>query len=298
MMRTSSTLNRKRKTARWHYGIHAVAIVICILALVPLLLIISSSFTDEQTLAQYGYQLIPLKFSAYAYQFLFRDPSQLINSYTVSLTVTIVGTAVSLLVTSMLAYAMSRRDFALRHLLAFFVFFTLLFNGGLVPYYILMSQTLHLKNNILALILPYLVTPFFVLLLRTYFASLPRELMDAAKMDGASEWRIFFQIVVPLSTPALATVGLFSVLLYWNDFYQALLFIDDQKLYPLQYLLYILSHNNALLQANETTQGTPTPYVSVQMAMAVLALGPVAFAFLFVQRFFVRGITLGGLKGE
>ncbi len=296
--RTFGLDSQKRKTRLGHTAIHVIAIFVCLLALLPLLLILSASFTDEKTLAQYGYQLIPIKFSTYAYQFLMNDPEQLIRAYGVSLTVTFVGTGLSLLIMSMLAYAMSRRDFKLRHVLAFFVFFTLLFNGGLVPYYILMTQTLHLKNNLLALILPYLVMPFFVLLLRTYFASLPRELIDAAKMDGASEWRIFFQIVVPLSTPALATVGLFSILLYWNDFYQALLFIDNQKLYPLQYFLYNLAQNVEILQENQTSQGVPIPYQSVRMAMAVLAIGPIAFAFLFVQRYFVRGITLGGLKGE
>lgn len=291
-------LGNKAKTRLWYATIHAIVIPICIAAMIPLLLIVSASFTEEKTLATYGYRLTPLKFSTYAYEFLFREPEQLLYSYSVSIFVTVVGSSLSLLIMAMLAYAVSRKDFKLRNVIAFYVFFTILFNGGLVPYYILMTQTLHLKNSIFALILPYLVMPFYVLLLRTYFASLPRELIDAAKIDGASEWRIFFQIVVPLSTPALATVLLFSMLLYWNDMYQALLFIDEQRMYPLQYLLFRLIHNIQMLQELAAGQSAPVPAQSVRMAMAVAAMGPVLFAFLFVQKYFIRGITLGGLKGD
>ncbi len=291
-------LRPRTRTALWHGAIHTCVVLMCIAAVLPLLLIVAASFTDEQALTINGYQLVPSQWSLNAYTYLLREPDQLVRSYGVSLLVTTVGSALSLLIMSMLAYAISRRDFPLRNILAFYVFFTLLFNGGLVPYYILVTRTLQLKNNILALILPYLVMPFFVLLLRTYFAALPRELIEAAKVDGAGEWRIFFRIVVPLSTPALATVGLFSILLYWNDLWQALLFIDDQRLYPLQFLLYRLIHNVSILQENAVAQGTPQPYQSVRMAMAVLAIGPVLFAFLFTQRYFVRGITLGGIKGD
>ena len=266
--------------------------------MIPLLLIVAASFTDEKSLSLTGYQLIPAKFSIEAYRFLWKQPEQLLYSYGISIFVTAVGSMASLLIMSLLAYAISRRDFALRRVISFYVFLTMLFNGGLVPYYILMTQTLHIKNTLLALILPYLVVPFFVLLLRTYFAGLPRDLIDAAKVDGASEWRIFFQIVVPLSLPALATVGLFSVLLYWNDLWQALLFIDQQRMYPLQFLLYKLIHDVQMLQEMAVAQGMPVPHQSVRMAMAVMAIGPVLFAFLFIQRYFIRGITLGGLKGE
>ena len=292
----NSSIGYRHKTSLAHVFIHAAVIPICIFAMIPLVLIVSSSFTDEKTLTLYGYQLFPLRFSMSAYEFLWRDPEQLLYSYGVSLLVTAVGSSVGLLVMSLLAYAISRKDFRLRNLIALFVFFTMLFNGGLVPYYILMTQTLHLKNTVFALILPYLVVPFFVLLLRTYFASIPRDLIDAAKMDGANEWRIFFQIVAPLSTPALATVLLFSMLLYWNDLYQSLLFIESQRMYPLQFLLYKLIYDVQLLQEMAVAQGTPVPHQSVRMAMAVIAIGPVLFAFLFVQKYFIRGITLGGIK--
>jgi putative aldouronate transport system permease protein len=161
-----------------------------------------------------------------------------------------------------------------------------------------MSRVLHLKDTIWVLILPYLVTPFYVLLLRTYFSTLPRDLFDAARVDGAGELRIFFQIVVPLSTPALATVALFTMLQYWNDMYQALLFIENQRLYPLQFTLYKLLVNTQMLNDLAVRSGQPVPHSSVTMAMAVIAIGPVILAFLFVQKYFVRGMTLGSIKGD
>jgi putative aldouronate transport system permease protein len=161
-----------------------------------------------------------------------------------------------------------------------------------------MVRTLGLKDNILALILPPLVIPFFVLLLRTYFSTIPKDLIDAARIDGASEFLIYFRVVLPLSTPALATVGLFSLLFYWNDLYLSLLFINDRNLYNLQYLLFQIISNIQLLEDSFVSQGMKPPLQSVRMAMAVLAMGPMLFAFMFVQRFFVKGITLGGLKGD
>jgi putative aldouronate transport system permease protein len=162
----------------------------------------------------------------------------------------------------------------------------------------LITQYLHLQDTLWALILPYVVVPWYVLLLRTYFASFPMELIDAAKIDGAGEWRIFFQLVMPLSTPALATVGLLSMLLYWNDWWLGLLYINNPQLAPLQYLLYRISTNIDFLATNPQTVGIAPPIESVRMAMAVLATGPIVFAFLFVQKYFIRGITLGGLKGD
>lgn len=293
-----SAYRRRRSLGRG--AIHAFMIFVCILCAAPLLLIISASFTDETTLVQQGFRLIPLKFSTTAYEFLLRDPQQILRAYGVSLFVTVAGATLSLLFMSLLAYALSRRDFKLRRLISFFVFFPILFNAGMVPFYITMVRTLGLKDTLFALILPPLVIPFFVLLLRTYFASLPRELIEAAKLDGGSEWRIFFQVVVPLSTPALATVGLFSLLFYWNDLYLSLLFINKPELYNLQYLLYKIISNIQVLQEGMAAQGTGIrpPLQSVRMAMAVLAMGPVLFAYLFVQQYFVKGITLGGLKGD
>ena len=263
------TLDYKARLRIIHIVILIFIGVICAVWIIPLLMIISGSFTQESTLVNTGFQLIPPKFCLEAYRWLWNDPSILLNSYGVSILVTGVGTVVGVLFMSMLAYALSRKEFRLRYVFTF-----------------------------LALILPYLVSPFFVLLLRTYFSALPKDLFDAAKVDGAGEWRIFFQIVVPLSTPALATVGLFTMLQYWNDMYQALLFIETQRLNPLQYTLYRLLVNTQMLNDLAVQAGQPVPHLSVTMAMAVTAIGPILFAFLFVQKYFVRGITLGSLKGD
>ena len=276
---------------------HSVLTIVGLVCLIPMVLVVSISFSNEIELAKQGYKLYPVGFTTFAYDYILRNPSQILDAYGVTALVTIVGTFVGLLLCSLLAYPLSRKDFQFRGVLSFYVFFTLLFSGGMVPFYILVTQYLGLKNNILALILPYLVSAWYVLILRTSFAQLPLELLDAARIDGAGEWRIFFQIVVPLSKPVLATIGLFFVLRYWNDWFLALLFVDEPKLYPLQYLLQVLMRNINFLSSNPQTMGEPIPTNSARMAMAVLAFGPALFAFLLLQKYFIRGITIGGLKG-
>ncbi len=262
-----------------------------------MLLVVAVSFSDEQALVVQGYRLYPVGFTTHAYEYILKNPQQILNAYGVTALVTTVGTVVGLLVSSLLAWPLARKDFRLRGPLSFYVFFTLLFNGGMVPFYILVTQYLGLKDNVLALILPYLGTAWYVLILRTSFAQLPGELLDAARIDGAGEWRIFFQMVMPLSKPVLATIGLFFILRYWNDWFLALLFIDDAALYPLQYLLQVLMRNMSVLASNPQTMGEPIPTQSARMAMAVLAFGPALFVFMLLQKYFVRGITIGGLKG-
>jgi putative aldouronate transport system permease protein len=295
---TSFSLLRsaRLRTNLWHGFIHIIFLLVSVACLVPLWLVVSASFSEENDIAKYGYALIPRHFTTYAYEYILREPSQILRSYGVTATVTIIGTVVGLFIMSLLGYVLSRPNFPFRRQLSFFVFFTLLFNGGLVPWYIVVTQLLHLKDTLGALVMPYLVVPWFVLLLRTFMAQLPEEMLDAARMDGASEWRIFFQIVLPLSTPALATVGLFCILLYWNDWWLALLFVDDPNLHPLQYLLYTILNNIQAMAANPQSTGLPTPISTVRMAMAVLATGPAAIAFLLVQRYFIRGLTIGSIK--
>ena len=276
---------------------HAVLAVICLACLIPMVLVVSISVSDEIEIARNGYRLLPQGFNVFAYQYILQQPGQILRSYGVTFLVTLSGTAVGLLVSSLLAWPLARRDFTLRRPLSFYVFFTLLFNGGMVPFYILVTRYLGLKDSVLALILPYLVTAWFVLILRTSFAQLPEEILDAARIDGSGEWRLFFQIVAPLSKPVLATISLFYILRYWNDWFLALLFIDDSTLYPLQYLLYVLMRNIQFLASNPQTTGMPIPTQSSRMAMAVLAFGPALFTFLMLQKYFVRGITIGGLKG-
>jgi len=235
-----------------------------------------------------------------AYEFILRSPEQILRAYAVTGVVTAAGTVGGLVITAMLAYAISRRGFSARRPLSFYVFFTLLFNGGLIPFYLFVVQVLQLKNSLLALILPLMVNGWNVLILRTQFSQLPEELLDAARIDGADEWRIFFQIVVPISTPVLATVALFMMLGYWNDWWLSLLFIDQPQLYSIQFLLYNLQASLQALQSDPRTVqalgGVELPAQTARMAMAVLAIGPIAFVYLFLQRYLVRGITIGSIK--
>jgi len=276
--------------------IHLILTAYSVTCVLPFLLVISGSFSSEAGIAKSGYTLVPSEFSTSAYSYILKDPTQIIKAYGVSLSVTIVGSLLGLLFMSMLAFVLSRPQFKYRKALSFYVFFTMFFNGGLVPWYILIVRYLHLKDTFLILFLPLLIIPWYVLILRTSFAQLPEELLEAARLDGASEWRIFHQIVVPLSTPVLATVGLFCVLTFWNDWWLALLFINNRDLVPLQYLLHEITVNINFMAANPQTTGITMPVLPVRMAMAVLAIGPIALIFPLVQRYFVRGITLGALK--
>ena len=277
--------------------IHLILIGVGLTCLIPMLLVIAVSFSDEKALVLEGYHLYPVGFTTFAYEYILRNPQQILGAYGVTIFVTTVGTVLGVLICSLLAYPLARKDFRYRNILSFYVFFTLLFNGGMVPFYILVTQYLGWKDSVLALIVPYLATAWYVLILRTSFAQLPTELLEAARIDGAGEWRIFFQMVMPLSKPVLATISLFYILRYWNDWFMALLFVNDPKLYPLQYLLQVLMRNINFLASNPQTMGEPIPTSSARMAMAVLAFGPALFAFLLLQKYFIRGITIGSLKG-
>ena len=295
---TARPWNRYRtQTLLGQWLVHGVLILLGLACLIPMMLVISISLSSEKALVEQGYNLLPVGFTTSAYEYILKEPGQMLQAYGVTGFVTIVGTLGGLLLSSMLAWPLARQDFRLRGPLSFYVFFTMLFSGGMVPFYILVTRYLGLKDNILALILPYLVTAWYVLILRTSFAQLPTELLDAARIDGAGEWRIFFQIVIPLSKPVLATIGLFYVLRFWNDWFLALLFINKPDIYPLQYLLYVLMRNITFLASNPQTTGMPIPTQSARMALAVLAFGPALFTFLLLQKYFVRGITIGGLKG-
>ncbi len=279
--------------------VHIAVAGLAMLCLFPLLLVLASSFTDEIALARNGYSIIPSKFSVEAYVAIFNKPAVILRAYAVTTGITLVGTVLGVSMIALLAYPLSRRDFILRTPISFMVFFTMLFNGGLVPYYILMTQYLNVQNTILALLLPHLVGAYYVLILRTYFSGLPDELFEAARVDGAGEWTIFWQIAVPLARPALATIALFIALNYWNDWTTALYFIRSPDLYPLQYLLYIIQSNAQAMALQEQvgqigTQKLPTE--TARMAMAVLATGPASVLFLFFQKYLVRGVTLGAFK--
>lgn len=282
------------------FMIHMALLLSSIACIIPIVLVLTASFTKESTILTEGYSLFPSEISLEAYQFIFKNPKQIINSYVVTIFVTVAGTLLSIMITAMVAYVICRKDFFLANKISFFIFFTLLFSGGLVPWYILVSRILHLKDSPLALILPYVVTPFLVLLMKGFMSTIPFALIESAKMDGASEYRVFFSIIIPVSKSGLATIALFSVLIYWNDYWLSLLFIDTGKYVSLQLLLYrIMSNidflNSALAVAN--TSSVVLPSQSARFALAVVAAGPMLFIFPFFQRFFVKGITVGSIKG-
>jgi len=276
-----------------------VLVPICILSVLPIWILIISSVASTESLASFGFQIFPSEFSWEAYRKIFAQPDFILRSYSVSIAVTVAGTLAGVAASALFAYVISRQNFGGSNFLSFFLFFTLLFNGGTLSSYLLISNFLHWKNNLLSLIVPLLISPFNVLLLRSYFRTIPLSLIESARIDGASEFRTFRSIVLPLSMPAVLTVGLFTMLMYWNDMTQALLYIDQQYLYPLQYLLYKLTFNQSIIpQSGEQYTGTIASPLALRMGMATIALIPIFFSFLAVQKHFVRGIMLGGIKGD
>ncbi|CAM4249525.1 putative aldouronate transport system permease protein [Paenibacillus endophyticus] len=277
--------------------------VLCLMIALPFVLVVIISITSENSLVQNGYQFLPKEWSFEAYRIVFQKPDPLIKGYLVTILITVVGTVLSLLLTAMTAYPISRMDFRYNRPITFYIFFTMLFNGGLIPFYIMMTQYLHLKNSLLALILPTLLSPFNIMIMKGFLDKIGKEIIESAKVDGAKEFRIFFQIILPLATPALATLGLFISFGYWNEWFYALLFIDNDKYIPLQLLLVrILSQieflaNSPLAQVADKLAYANFPTLSVRMAMAILAGGPMLIIFPFFQKYFVKGITVGSLKG-
>jgi putative aldouronate transport system permease protein len=278
-------------------------VLLSIVCLYPLLLVISVSFTDERTILTNGYNIFPKVFSMDSYRYLFQDYEKIFLGYGVSILVTVVGTLGSLLLTSLIAFPISRKDMPYRNFIAFAVFFTLLFSGGLVPWYLTYS-TAGLKNTLWALIIPHLVAPFNVLIMRTFFANtIPISLIESAKIDGAGEFRIFCQIILPLSLPVMATIGLFQTLEYWNDWFTSSIFISNNNLISLQYLMYKVIYNiqylnSGLVDASVAGNAVAAiPTETVRMAMAIVGVGPIIFVYPFLQKYFVRGLTIGAVKG-
>ena len=266
--------------------------------LIPLWMIIAGSFTDETVLASTGYSLWPTPFSTTAYAMLFSGGS-LITSYTASLFITIVGTAMSLSCTASLAWVIARRLPRISRPLTIFAYIPMLFTGGLVPLYLLVTQVLGLTNSWFAVILPIMLAPFLIFVAVSFFRQLPEEILDSARMDGAGELRVFFQIVLPLSKPILAVLGLFYAVTYWNEWFMALLFISDPSLFPLQLTLQNLIANvtDAASLPGASVAQASAPIYQLRFAMTVLTIAPILLAYPFAQRFFVKGLTLGATKG-
>ncbi len=294
-------MKKKKKLGKGQIVLHAVFIVLVLMYIIPFILTISISFSDETSLIRNGYSLIPHVFSLEAYKMVFNNPAQIFQSYKVTIIFTVTATALSVLVMGVMAYPLSRPNFRFRGPLSFYVLFTMLFSGGMVPTYLLIVKYLHMDNTIWVYILPGLVSAYNLIIIRTNYKSLPEELIEAAKMDGATELYICFKIVMPLCKPVLASVGFLFFVAKWNDWNTALLYITDPKLYSLQYLLQKILNEaeflKQLAEAGELMGGEVFPSESYRYAMALVAAGPVLCVFPFFQKYFAKGMTLGGVKG-
>lgn len=273
-----------------------------IVTLLPIVLLVIASFTKEQVLIQNGYTFFPKALSLDAYYYMVKQGAVIVRSYGVSFLVTVLGTVMSVVVTTTLAYPMARKSFRYKNVLSFFVFFTMLFNGGIVPSYIMWSRFFHIKNTIWALIIPnYMVTAFNVILVKNFYQNnVPDALVEAAQIDGASELKTFYRIMFPLSRPVVATISLFTGLCYWNDWTNGLYYVDNEKLFSIQLLLMKIMNNIQALKANTALMGTGTvelPGTSVRMAMAFVGILPILIVYPFVQKYLVEGVVIGAVKG-
>lgn len=273
----------------------------CIL---PFIFVVIVSLTSEQALTLNGYRIWPEEWSLDAYRYIFSSGSQILRAYGITIIVTVSGTVLGLSIMTMYAYALSRKNFAYRKFFTKLIFIPMLFSGGMVASYLVVVNLLHLKNNILALILPLCVSSFNIIVLRTFFkTSIPDAVVESAKIDGASEMKLFLKIILPMSLPGIATIGLFLTLAYWNDWFNAMLYIDSSNLMPVQYMLVkletsmeFLSNNASSLGANAIEVASKMPKETAKMAIVVITTLPIIFAYPFFQRYFVSGLTIGAVK--
>lgn len=291
----------KKKGFQIFANILMIVIMICCIA--PFVLLVMSSFTEEKSLLANGYSFFPKEWSTYAYEYLLSGSGALLRSYGISLFVTIVGTVCNLTLTVLYAYPLSRKDLPFRNIFAFFLFFTMLFSGGLVPSYIMWTRTFHIQNTIFALLIPSLLMGAFnVIMMRTYFtANIPDAIIEAARIDGANEFRILAVVVLPMALPILATIGLLVGLGYWNDWMNGLYYINDDKLYSVQVLLTNIQRQMDSIKQTMGTGGTVSaaelPSTSIRMAITVMGILPIMIIYPFLQKYFVKGIAIGAVKG-
>ena len=275
--------------------------IFALCCIIPFWMIFASSFSTEAAIRRSGFTLWPSEFSTYSYWLLLHSPDQLVGSYIVTILMTVIGTGVGLFIISMTGYALQRRDFPFRNGIMFYIYFTSLFSAGLVPFYLLIVKTLGLKDNYLAVLLPLLMNPWLIVLMKNFTKAIPHEITESGKIDGAGDFTIFYQLIMPSMKPALATIGLFLALGYWNEWYYSSLFLGSQVVYrPLQYHLYNIVNKLASLKnsvAGSNVVLTDIPSETLKMATAVLATGPIIFVYPFVQKYFVAGLTVGAVKG-
>ncbi len=284
--------------------LNAFFIIFCLAFIIPFIYLLSLSVTDESAIMSGGYKMIPETVSFEAYRQIFRNPTKIIDAYQVTILMSLIGTGLSMVVMSLAAYPLSRTQFKYRQGITFFFYFTMLFSGGLIPSYIVNTRYLHLSNSFWVYIFPQLASAYYILIMRTFFRSLPASLMEAAKIDGAGELKIMWKVALPLSKPILATVSLLLLLAKWNDWNTTLIYITDEKLYTLQYLLQkIIREDEFIQQMSENSNliidlsgSRSAPIESMRFAMAVIAAGPMLVVFPFFQKYFTRGLTIGAVK--
>jgi putative aldouronate transport system permease protein len=302
---SSQTSRRENKiTPLTNVFLNAGFILLSLACVLPVILVIIVSITHNDSLLNRGYSFIPEKLSWIAYESLFKDYSTIVGAYAVSIGITVVGTILSVIFMALYAYPISRQDYPFRGIFTFVLFFTMLFNGGIVSKYIVFTQTINLLDSYAALILPLLIIPFNVIIMRTFFQStIHPALIESARIDGGGELLIFIRIVLPLSLPVMATMALLSTIVYWNDWFNALLFIRTEEKYPLQYLMMRVLNDvqfmrsNVQLAAQNPQLMSDLPNESLQMAMAVVGMGPILLVYPFFQKYFVKGLTVGAIKG-
>lgn len=269
----------------------------------PFIFVIIISFTSEKSLVVHGYSLIPQEWSLDGYRYLIEFKDVILRSLGVTVFVTVVGTIINTSFTALYAYAISRPNFKGRQFFTIAVLVTMLFSAGMVPNYIVMTQLLKLKDTVWALILPMALSPFNIMIMRTFYRkTVPESVIESARIDGASEMKIFIDIVLPLSIPGIATISLFTALAFWNDWFNALLYINTKELYPLQYLLMQIQANLEYISKNLGQLGSidaakNLPKEATRMAMVVISVLPIALTYPFFQKYFVSGLTIGGVKG-
>lgn len=267
----------------------------------PFLLMLSASFSSEGEILKHGFSFLPQRPTLFAYKLIFENPDVIIGSYVVTILLTIVGTAVGLILTAMTGYALQRPDFKRRNKVSFLIYFTTLFTGGLVPFYLLITKYMGLKDNYLAILLPSLLSAWNIIMMKNFIKGIPHAITESALIDGAGDFTIFWKIILPMSKPALATIGLFIALGYWNEWYNSMLFLDDNVKYrPLQLFLYNMITKadfirNSAQMANIPSQDVPLE--SMKMATAIIATGPVLLFYPFVQKYFIQGVKIGAVKG-
>lgn len=279
--------------------IHALLVVFGLFCLLPMLLVLMISITSEEAIRMNGYSLFPESLSLAAYKLLFNETSTMVRSYGISVFVTAAGTLLAVAITAMAAFTLANHSVRYRNRLALFFFFTMIFSGGIVPWYMICKQ-LGLSNNVLALLVPNLLfSAFNLFLTRNFMQSLPPALIESAKIDGANDLRIAFGIIFPLCKPVLATIALFYGLAYWNDWWNAIMLVDNQNLYPVQYFLFKIQSDIRMLTEIQgaSNAGALLPAESSKMATAIVTIGPIVLMYPYLQRYFVKGLIIGSIKG-